>query len=57
MTITANYLKQINSITATVVACINCGMEGSRIEAKLIAKYGMSKCQAEYLVYAIEQLA
>ena len=46
-------LSKLNGITATIIACANCGLSPDRIAAKLSAKYGMSNDAAMDLVNAI----
>jgi len=46
-------LSRINGITATIVACANCGLTAVRIAAKLEAKYGMSQSAALAMTLAV----
>lgn len=46
-------LSKLNGITATIIACANCGLSPDRIAAKLVSKYSMSNDVALELVNAI----
>lgn len=46
-------LSQLNGITATIIACANCGLSAEKCAAKLTAKYGMESGKALALVRAI----
>lgn len=46
-------LSKLNGISATIIACANCGLTADRIAAKLVSKYGMSPAVAGSLVSAI----
>jgi hypothetical protein len=46
-------LAKLNGITATIIACANCGLSPEKIAAKLSIKYGMDSDVALELVEAI----
>ncbi len=52
-------LAKLNGITATIVACLNCGMDHDAIARKLYGKYPMSLTvdDALALVRAISAVA
>jgi hypothetical protein len=49
-------LSLINGISATVIACLACGMQPSAIVAKVCAKYRTTPAQASAMVSAIAGL-
>lgn len=49
-------LAKLNGITATIVACVNCGLTADHIAAKLASKYGVSESAALALVNAVAGL-
>ncbi len=50
-------LSRLNSITATIVACLNCGCSVERTAAKLSAKYAISDGDARALILAIQSIS
>lgn len=49
-------LARLNGITATIVACLNCGLCTAAICDKLKAKYGMGDNASHDLVDAIRNM-
>lgn len=48
-----NKLAKLNGISATIIACANCGLDASRIADKLASKYGVPRSKALAMVEAI----
>lgn len=48
-----NKLAKLNGISATIIACANCGLDASRIADKLASKYGVPRSKALVMVEAI----
>lgn len=46
-------LSKLNGITATIIACANCGLDAPRIAGKLVTKYNMDGAIALALVTAV----